>query len=91
MVWYVTWYWYEWGMVWVFHSTVWWYWYGAHLPPWNGYPLGALNQGIDVPHRYPKMVTEVMESTWNSPWNPCGMYHSMSIPYGFHGGDGIKK
>ena len=51
MVWYVTWYWYEWGMVWVFHSTVWWYWYGAHLPPWNGYPLGALNQGIDVPHR----------------------------------------
>ena len=55
MVWYVMWYWYEWGMVWVLHSTVLWYWYGAHLPPRNGYPLGALNQGIDVPHRYPKM------------------------------------
>ena len=55
MVWYVTWYWYEWGMVWVLHSVVPWYWYGAHLPPWNGYPLGTLNQGIDVPHRYPKM------------------------------------
>ena len=25
-----------------------------------------------------------MESTWNSPWNPCGMYHSMSIPCPFH-------
>ena len=55
MVWYVTWYWYEWGMVWILHSMVPWYWYGAHLPPQNGYPLGALNQGIDVPHRYPKM------------------------------------
>ena len=55
MVWYVTWYWYECGMVWDFHSTVLWYWYGAHLPPRNGYPLGTLNQGIDVPHRYPKM------------------------------------
>ena len=43
MVWYVTWYWYECGMVWVFHSTVPWYWYGAHIPPWNG-----------VPSRYPK-------------------------------------
>ena len=55
VTWYVTWYWYEWGMVWVLHSMVPWYWYGAHLPPRNGYPLGTLNQGIDVPHRYPKM------------------------------------
>ena len=33
LVWYVTWYWYKWGMVWVLHSMVWWYWYGAHIPP----------------------------------------------------------
>ena len=62
MVWY--------GMVWygMWHGigmSVVWYafyipWYGGigmeliyHC--WNGYPLGALNQGIDVPHRYPKM------------------------------------
>jgi hypothetical protein len=32
MVWYVAWYWYECGMVWVLHSMVWWYWYGAHIP-----------------------------------------------------------
>ena len=25
-------YWYECGMVWVLHSMVWWYWYGAHIP-----------------------------------------------------------
>ena len=25
------------------------------VQPRNGYPLGTLNQGIDVPHRYPKM------------------------------------
>ena len=38
----VTWYWYEWDMVWVFHTMVPWYWYGAHIPrpewvPWR-YP-----------------------------------------------------
>ena len=57
-VWYgfsIPWYWYEWGMVWVFHSMVPWYWNGADIPLWNGYPQGTLNQGIDVPHRYPKM------------------------------------
>ena len=30
-------------------------WYKSHIPCWNGYPQGTLNQGIDVPHRYPKM------------------------------------
>jgi len=55
MVWYMTWYWNEWDMVWVFHSMVPWYWYGAHIPPQNGYHQGTLNQGIHVPHRYPKM------------------------------------
>ena len=29
----VTWYWYEWDMVWVFHTMVPWYLYGAHIPP----------------------------------------------------------
>ena len=32
-----------------------WYWNGAYIPLRNGYPQGTLNQGIDVPHRYPKM------------------------------------
>ena len=67
MVWYeVKWY----GMVWygkwhgIGMSVVW---YGFYIPWYGGigmeliyhcgmgYPLGALNQGIDVPHRYPKM------------------------------------
>ena len=42
-------------MVWVFHSMVPWYWNGAHIPLQNGYLQGTLNQGIDVPHRYPNM------------------------------------
>ena len=40
----VPWYWYEWDMVWVFHTMVPWYWYGAHIPPPEWVPL-----------RYPKM------------------------------------
>ena len=39
----------QWGMVWVFHSMIPWYWNGAHIPLWNGYPQGTLNEGIDVP------------------------------------------
>ena len=69
-VWYgfsIPWYWYEWGMVWVFHSMVPWYWNGAYIPLQNGYAQGTLNQGIDVPHRYPKM------GDWSDsvmkPWN----------------------
>ena len=30
-----------------------------------GYPLGALNQGIDVPHRYPKM------GDWSATYHKC--------------------
>ena len=67
MVWYeVKWY----GIVWygmchgIGMSGVW---YGFYIPWYGGigmeliyhcgmgYPLGTLNQGIDVPHRYPKM------------------------------------
>ena len=41
------------GIRWPFHHTM--EWYRSDIPCWNGYPLGTLNQGIDVPHRYPKM------------------------------------
>ena len=49
MTWYgmVTWYWYEWDMVWVFHSMVP-YWYGAHIPLWNGYHGGTLEWVTEV-------------------------------------------
>ena len=40
-----------------FHSIPWYQGIGMVLiyHPRNGYPQGTLNQGIDVPHRYPKM------------------------------------
>jgi hypothetical protein len=56
MVWYkVTWYWYECGMVWVFHTMV--PWYGMELiyHPGMGTTEVPLNQRIHIPHRYPKM------------------------------------
>jgi len=62
MVWYkvtwygmATWYWNEW--VWYGFSIPWYHGIGMVLiyHPQNGYPQGTLNQGIDVPHRYPKM------------------------------------
>ena len=52
-------------------------WYGFYIPWYGGigmeliyhfgmgYPLGALNQGIDVPHRYPKM----------GDWSAIYMFH----------------
>ena len=55
MTWYgmVTWYWYEWDMVWVFHTMVlvW----CSYTTPGMGTIEVPLNQRIHIPHRYPKM------------------------------------
>ena len=65
----MTWYSYEWGMVWVVHTmvTIWlgdgmgFPVHGTMVLEWSSYttpewvPQGSLNQGIDVPHRHPKL------------------------------------
>ena len=50
-----TWYWEWWKMVWHSYSMIPWNVVWFHIPHWNGYPRGTLNQGIDVPHRYLKL------------------------------------
>ena len=55
----VTWYWYEWDMVWVFHTMVPWYWYGPHIPHRNGYHGGTLKSKNSYLIGTLKWVTEV--------------------------------
>jgi len=37
-----------------------------------------------------KFIENSMDSIWTGPWNPYGMVYSMDIPYGIHGGYGMK-